>query len=174
MARSGLYKDTAEDPLGSKLYITAYRTIRHAENILSSFGLTFHSFLILYYVDKLPRANVKVITELMYVSQPIVSRSLKLLEGKSLVARSTSSDRRMSEIVLTPEGRKLLKKSSGKLNEVSFIMRHQPHFRIAITDEQLERIARSVEIARERPLVSGMSDSPSESVHVRIKERLGV
>jgi DNA-binding MarR family transcriptional regulator len=173
--RRALYKDTAEDPLGTRLYISAYRLTRHAEQILSDFDLTLHSYLVLYYVEKIPRVSIKELTEFLDVSQSIVSRSVQNLEQRKLLKRSVASDRRKNELSLSGEARKLLRKSSGKLHELSFILRHQPDFRISATEEQLDRIQKAVAVAKQRPLLrSDPSSEPGESVLVRLTKKTGI
>lgn len=168
-----LYKETAEDPLGAKLYLTSYRVIRHAEQSLAEFDLTFHSYLALYYVDKIPRISIKELCEYLDVSQSIISRTVHNLHTKGLIKRATSSDKRKSELALTAEARKKLRRASGKLNELSFLMRHQPDFRIADIDFQLARISKTVQVAKDRPLLrSESSNEVGESVMVRLSKKL--
>lgn len=173
MPKHALYKETTEDPLGSKLYLTAYRVIRHADQILAEFDLTFHGYLTLYYIDKIPRISMKELCEYIDVSQSIVSRSVHNLQEKGLVKRATSSDKRKSELALSGEARKKLRKASGKLHELSFLLRHQPGFRIADTDAQLDNVQKAVSIAKERPLIrSETSSDPGESVFVRLTRKV--
>lgn len=174
MAKQALYKETSDDPLGARLYLTSYRVIRHAEQTLGSFDMTFHTYLALYYIDKVPRISIKDLCEYMDVSQSIVSRTVQNLQGKNMLKKTSSTDKRKTELALTPEARKKLKKASGKLNELSFIMRHQPDFRIAEIELQLEKIQKAVQIAKNRPLLrSEPSDAPSQSVIVRLSKKLG-
>jgi len=168
-----LYKETAEDPLGAKLYLTSYRVLRHAEQSLAEFDLTFHSFLALYYVEKVPRISIKELCEYLDVSQSIISRTVQNLHSKGLLKRAISSDKRKSELALTGEARKKLRRASGKLNELSFLMRHQPDFRINDIDSQLSRVQKAVSIAKERPMLRAeASDAVGESVIVRLTKKL--
>jgi DNA-binding MarR family transcriptional regulator len=172
----GLYKDTAEDSLGAKVYLTSYRVMRHAETILSQeFDLTFHSYLTLYYIDRIPRISMRHLCEYLDVSQSIVSRTIGNLEQRKYVTRATASDRRKTELSLSSEARRKLRRASGRLNELSFVLRHQPDFRIAAIDDQLDRVLSSVEITKSRPLVRRKSsDVPSQSVIVRLGKKMGV
>lgn len=175
MSKRALYKETSEDPLGTKLYLTSYRVLRHAEQSLAEFDISFHSYLALYYIDKIPRISMRELCEHLDVSQSIISRTVQTLSSKGLLRRATSSDKRKSELALTGEARKKLRKASGKLHELSFLMRHQPDFRIAEIDTQLDKIQASVAVAKSRPLIrSESSDAPSESVLVRIGRKVGV
>ncbi|MCA9347074.1 MarR family transcriptional regulator [Candidatus Saccharibacteria bacterium] len=173
MAKSALYKETADDPLGNKLYLTSYRVMRHAEQILIDFDLTFHSYLALYYIDRIPRISMKDLCEYIDVSQSIISRTVSNLESKGLLKKAISSDRRKSELALTSEARKKLRKASGKLHELSFIIRHQPNFRISETDLQLDLISKGVSVAKDHPILRNTSSSePGESVIVRLTKRV--
>ena len=173
MPKHALYKETTEDPLGTKLYLTAYRVIRHADQILSEFDLTFHGYLTLYYIDKIPRISMKELCEYIDVSQSIVSRSVQNLQQKGLIKRAISSDKRKSELALTGEARKRLRRASGRLHELSFLLRHQPGFRIVDTESQLDSIQKTVSIAKERPLIrSESSSTPGESVFVRFTKKV--
>lgn len=168
-----LYKETAEDPLGAKLYLTSYRVLRHAEQSLAEYDLTFHSYLALFYIEKIPRVSIKELCEYLDVSQSIISRTVQNLHTKNLLKRAVSSDKRKSELALTTDGRKKLRRASGKLNELSFLMRHQPDFRIADIDLQLTRIQKVVSVAKSRPLLRNDSSSAGgESVIVRFSKKL--
>lgn len=176
MAKRALYKETAEDPLGAKLYITSYRVLRHAEQSLAQYDLSFHSYLVLYYVDKIPRISMRELGEYLDVTGSIVSRTIQNLQAKNLVKRATSSDKRKSELALTPEARRKLRKASGTLHEVSFLLRHQPNFRIAEIDAQLDKIQSTVAVAKSRPLLTTESkdQDAGESVLVRIGRKVGM
>lgn len=173
MSKHALYKETNEDPLGSKLYLTSYRVIRHAEQVLAEFDMTFHTYLAMYYIDKVPRISMKELGEYIDVSQSIISRTVQNLHDKGLLKRATSNDKRKSELGLTGEARKRLRKANGKLHELSFLLRHQPNFRIADTEGQLDTIQKAVSIAKERPLIrSEASSDPGESVFVRLTKKV--
>jgi DNA-binding MarR family transcriptional regulator len=173
MSKHALYKETNEDPLGSKLYLSSYRVIRHAEQVLAEFDMTFHSYLAMYYIDKVPRISMKELCEYIDVSQSIISRTVQNLQDKKLLKRAVSSDRRKSELGLTGEARKRLRKANGRLHELSFLLRHQPHFRITETEAQLDTIQKVVSIAKERPILrSESSNEPGESVLVRLTKRV--
>ena len=173
MPKHALYKETTEDPLGSKIYLTSYRVIRHADQALQEFDLTFHSYLALYYIDKIPRISMRELCEYIDVSQSIISRSVQNLQSKGLLKRATASDKRKSELALTGEARKKLRRASGKLHELSFLLRHQQGFRIAETEAHLDSIQKVVSIAKERPIIrSESSNEPGESVLVRLTKRV--
>lgn len=167
-----LYKDTANDPLGAKVYLTSYRVIRHAELSLQEFDLSFHSYLALTYIEMVPRINMKELSDYLDVSQSIISRTVHSLERKNLISRLTASDKRKSELSLTSEARKKLLKARGKLNELSFILRHTPDFRLELTDSHLETLQKVVSVAKERPILRSHSEEPGESVFVRIAKPL--
>lgn len=173
MAKNALYKETTEDPLGTKLYLSSYRVMRHAEQALAEFDVSFHSYLAMYYIDKIPRISMKELCEYIDVSQSIISRTVQNLQTKGLLKRATSSDKRKSELALTGEARKKLRKASGKLHELSFLLRHQPNFRIADTDAQLDTIQKVVSIAKERPIIRSESNNdPGQSVLVRLSKKV--
>jgi len=156
MAKSALYKETSEDPLGTKLYLTSYRVIRHAEQALAEFDISYHSYLALYYIDKIPRVSMRELCEYLDVSQSIISRTVQTLQSKGLL-------------------RKKLRKASGKLHELSFLLRHQPDFRIAEIDDHLEKVQKAVSIAKSRPMLKQeTSDDPGQSVLVRLGKKVGV
>ena len=54
MAKGALKKQIEDDVLGSKLVLTAYRTMRFVEKSVESFGLTYHTYLVLYFADQIP------------------------------------------------------------------------------------------------------------------------
>jgi len=173
VAKRALYKETTEDPLGTKLYLSSYRVMRHAEQALAEFDISFHSYLAMYYIDKIPRISMKELCEYIDVSQSIISRTVQNLQNKGLIKRATSSDKRKSELALTGEARKKLRKASGKLHELSFLLRHQPNFRIADTASQLDTIQKVVSIAKEHPMIRSESSSdPGESVLVRFTKKI--
>jgi DNA-binding MarR family transcriptional regulator len=173
MAKHALYKETTDDPLGTKLYLSSYRVLRHAEQLLSEFDMTFHSYLAMYYIDKIPRISMKELCEYIDVSQSIISRTVQNLQNKGLLKRAVSSDKRKSELALTGEARKKLKKANGKLHELSFLLRHQPGFRIAETDAHLDSIQKVVSIAKEHPIIRSESNNdPGESVLVRLTKKV--
>ncbi len=175
MAKSALYKETSEDPLGTKLYLTSYRVIRHAEQALAEFDISYHSYLALYYIDKIPRVSMRELCEYLDVSQSIISRTVQTLQSKGLLRRAPASDKRKSELALTGEARKKLRKASGKLHELSFLLRHQPDFRIAEIDDHLEKVQKAVSIAKSRPMLKQeTSHDPGQSVLVRLGKKVGV
>lgn len=175
MAKSVLYKETSEDPLGTKLYLTSYRVLRHAEQSLSEFDISFHSYLALYYIDKIPRVSMRELCGYLDVSQSIISRTVQTLQSKGMLRRAPASDKRKSELALTGEARKKLRKASGKLHELSFLLRHQPDFRIAEIDNQLDKIQKTVSIAKNRPMLrQEPSLASGESVLVRLSKKVGV
>ena len=175
MSKRALYKESSEDPLGSKLYLTSYRVLRHAEQALAEFNISFHSYLALYYIEKIPRISMRELCEYLDVSQSIISRTVQTLQKKGLIRRAPASDKRKCELALTGEARKRLKKASGKLHELTFLIRHQPDFRIAEIDAQLERIQKGVSVAKSRPILKQETNNePGESILVRLGKRVGV
>ena len=173
MAKGALKKQIEDDVLGSKLVLTAYRTMRFVEISVEAFGLTYHTYLILYFADKIPRVSVKELTNLLDISQPIISRTVSQLESKGWVGKHVGNDRRLIEINLTGSGRKVLRNAQAKVHEVSFMMRHQQDFRLQNALEHLDKIVSGIETAKERPLIySKTSDSEGEAVIVKIGNQL--
>lgn len=119
---------------------------------------------------------MRELKEYLDVSQSIVSRSIVNLTEKGLIKRGTASDRRKSELMITPEARKILRRCSGQLHELSFILRHQPDFRISVLIEQLDKIQLAVETAKTRPILrtKKRDQEKGESVMVRIAKSVGV
>jgi hypothetical protein len=87
MAKQALYKETSDDPLGARLYLTSYRVLRHAEQTLAEYDMTFHSYLALYYIDKIPRISIKDLCEYVDVSQSIISRTVQNLQTKKCLKK---------------------------------------------------------------------------------------
>jgi DNA-binding MarR family transcriptional regulator len=148
VAKGALYSGNTEDALGTKLYLSAYRVMRHSEQALAEFDISYHSYLALYFIDKIPRVSMKELCSYLDVTQSIVSRTVKALEEKGYIRRGATSDKRKIELTLTGSARKKLRLASSKLYELSFLLRHQPDFRIAALEEQLDRINKSLEVAK--------------------------
>ncbi len=173
MAKGALKKQIEDDVLGCKLVLTAYRTMRFVERSVETFGLSYHTFLVLYFADKIPRVSVKELTSLLDISQPIISRTVSQLESKGWVNKREGSDRRLTEVNLTGSGRKVLRSAQAKVHEVSFMMRHQPAFRLQNALDHLDKINSGIETAKERPLLyTKSSDSESEAVIVKIGNQI--
>jgi DNA-binding MarR family transcriptional regulator len=173
MAKGALYSGNTEDALGTKLYLSAYRVMRHSEQVLAEFDISYHSYLALYFIDKIPRVSMKELCSYLDVTQSIVSRTIKALEEKGFVRKGTTTDKRKVELSLTTAARKKLRLASSKLYELSFLLRHQPDFRIAALEEQLDRIGKSLEVAKTRPMLRSTNTSdPGESVMVRFRKKV--
>ena len=170
MASPLLKKHIEDDVLGAKLTLTAYHYTRYVEKALEHYALSYHTYLVLYFTDKIPRVSVKELAVVMEVSQPIISRTLMQLEARRLIKKHAAADKRQVEVQLTTTGKKLLKQSLAKIHEVSFMMRHQPEFRIETAMNHLDKINAAIETAKERPLIYNktMSDSSDEPVIVKI------
>ena len=107
---------------GSRTYnaiTAAYRAmLRKMEEMLSEEGLTMPQFQALRIVAKGGVVCMREISDEMFVTPANVTGIIDRLESRGLLMRSgRKSDRRTTNIELTPKGKALQEKVSGKYNE---------------------------------------------------------
>lgn len=72
-------------------------------------GLSVLQFRALYFIDANPSASLSAVAEHLGASLPSTSRLIAGLEAQDLIGRSGSrDDRRLVELVITPEGAKVM------------------------------------------------------------------
>ena len=91
--------------------VTILRAVR---SMAAREGLTIQQFGVLRLLSRLGDVPMSALSEELKVSPPVITGIIDRLEKKSLVKREgSSSDRRMTEIILTENGKKLYRKIQG-------------------------------------------------------------
>ena len=104
--------------VGYKIRRIKHAIINELNDILSGFGLRIMDFAVLSILEANPRIYQNEITRLVGAEPPALVLSLDRLEKANYLFRQLSpTDRRLRTLHLTPEGRKLIKKVTAKVEQ---------------------------------------------------------
>jgi DNA-binding MarR family transcriptional regulator len=104
--------------VGYKIRRIKHAIISELNDILSSFELRIMDFAVLSIIETNPRIYQNEITRLVGAEPPALVLSLDRLEKANYLFRQLSpNDRRLRTLHLTPEGKKLIKKVTAKVEQ---------------------------------------------------------
>jgi DNA-binding MarR family transcriptional regulator len=104
--------------VGYKIRRIKHAIISELNDILSGFELRIMDFAVLSIIETNPRIYQNEITRLVGAEPPALVLSLDRLEKANYLFRQLSpNDRRLRTLHLTPEGKKLIKKVTAKVEQ---------------------------------------------------------